>query len=543
MTMNSPDVIVVGAGGGGPVAAYELAARGLKVLMLEAGPWHDPSKDFTRLEHDMSALMDGRFRWGPGDRTKPPWIRRREGANIILQTAGVGGSTLHYNGISPRAFIPNVDAKWPIGYDDLVAWYERVEEFLPVTLVRDLAVKDAAFADGCEAIGLRKSEERDVAEPVWRPCHNAILPIAEMTPETDLTSPDLVGCTMCGHCLQGCANPIGAPLERKAKRATNVSYVPAAVATGNCEVVPNAFATMVLFENGSSGGGASKPARARGIRWRDTETGESHEAEAAVVVLAGGSIENPRLWLNSGLPNSHDMVGRRLTTHLQDIVTGFFDRELHPDVGQVTMARADFPGYGTIFTQGYGPQAFAAVIAGAGAGFWDRPDPDEPWDTQGRFWGVDAQRRIGEYSRTLSLTLSTNDESHPDNRVTLADDWPADEHGPVPKVVYHATPASQERQDWLARKCVEILCAAGATTTHRANIRQTVLMTHIMGTMRMGSDPATSVIDGSCEAHEVDGLYVADTSVLPGVGGANPTLTAQALSARTAGSIAARYFA
>ena len=59
----------------------------------------------------------------------------------------------------------------------------------------------------------------------------------------------------------------------------------------------------------------------------------------------------------------------------------------------------------------------------------------------------------------------------------------------------------------------------------------------------MGADPATSVIDASCEAHEVERLYVADTSVLPGVGGANPTLTAQALSARTAGSIAARYFA
>ena len=104
---------------------------------------------------------------------------------------------------------------------------------------------------------------------------------------------------MCGHCLQGCPNPAGAPLEKKAKRATNVSYVPAAVATGSCEIVPNAFATAVLFEDGAGG-----RARARGVRWRDTETGEAREAEAAVVVMAGGSIENPRLWFNSGLPNS-----------------------------------------------------------------------------------------------------------------------------------------------------------------------------------------------------------------------------------------------
>src|ERR671937_1590891 len=99
---------------------------------------------------------------------------------------------------------------------------------------------------------------------------------------------------MCGHCLVGCPHPAGAPLERKAKRSTNVSYVPVAVATGNCEVVPNAFATKILFEDGSDG-----RARARGVRWRHTETGEVQEAEAPVVVMAGGSIENPRLWLNS----------------------------------------------------------------------------------------------------------------------------------------------------------------------------------------------------------------------------------------------------
>jgi choline dehydrogenase-like flavoprotein len=535
--VDSPDVIVVGAGGGGPVAAKELADRGLTVLMLEAGPWLDPSTDYTRGEHDMRALMNGRLRWGPADRTKPPWIRRRDGTNLILQSAGVGGTTQHYNGISPRAYVPNVDAKWPLSYADLVPWYEQVEEFLPVTLVRDLATKDAIFAEGCEAIGLRRSEERDISEPVWRPCHNAILPVADMPPGVDLRSPDLQGCTMCGHCLEGCPNPIAAPLERKAKRATNVTYIPAAVGTGNCEVVPNAFATAVLFESGEDG-----RARARGVRWRDTETGESREAEAQAVVMAGGSIENPRLWLNSGLPNSHDAVGRRLTMHLQDIVIGMFDREVHPDRGQVTMARADFPGYGTIFVQGYGPQSFAIALAGAGTGFWDRAPEDEPWDTEGRFWGEEAQRRIGEYQRSLSVVISTNDESHPDNRVTLADDWPPDEHGPVPKVIYHATPASQERQDWLARKSVEILCAAGARETHRSNFRQSVLMTHIMGTMRMGNDPAASVTDAGGEAHEVERLFVADSSSIPGVGGANPTLTAQALAARTADQIARRYF-
>ena len=100
----SPDAIVVGAGGGGPVVAKELAEQGAKVLLLEAGPWLDPDQHFTRLEDDMGSIIDGRLRWGPADRAKGPWIRRREGVGLVLQAAGVGGTTLHYNGISPRAY-------------------------------------------------------------------------------------------------------------------------------------------------------------------------------------------------------------------------------------------------------------------------------------------------------------------------------------------------------------------------------------------------------------------------------------------------------
>ena len=184
-----------------------------------------------------------------------------------------------------------------------------------------------------------------------------------MSVDGPLAYPDVDGCTMCGHCLVGCSNPAGAPLERKAKRATNVTYVPAAVATGNCDVIPNAFATEILFDPSGDG----RKARVRGVRWRDTVTGLMDEAESPVVVLAAGSIESPRLYLNSGLPDPAGVAGRYLTTHHQDFVTGFFDREVHPDVGQVTMARADFPGYGTVWSQGFGPQSFS-IVSGGGVG-------------------------------------------------------------------------------------------------------------------------------------------------------------------------------
>jgi choline dehydrogenase-like flavoprotein len=190
---------------------------------------------------------------------------------------------------------------------------------------------------------------------------------------------------------------------RKAKRATNVSDVPPAVATGNCEIVPDAFAMAILHDGGDDG-----RARARGVRWRDTRTGQLREAEARVIVLAGGSIESPRLWLNSALPDSNEAVGRYLTTHLQDIVTGFFDREVNPDVGQITMARADFPGHGTIFVQGNGVENVSIVLAGGGDGFWDEPPADEPWDLQGRFWGEEVVRRMRDYTgRSRSSSAPT----------------------------------------------------------------------------------------------------------------------------------------
>jgi len=528
------DVIIVGAGGGGPVVAKELAERGIAVRMLEAGPWLDPSKDFSRLEDDMNGIVDGRLRWGPSDRTKPPWMRRRDGAGLILQAAGVGGTTLHYNAIAPRAYPRSFD-EWPFPYEELVPWYERVEEFLPVVQVAELSTKDQVFADGCEAAGLKRSDERDCNEAVWRPTHNAILPIATMKAGVPLRYPEVDGCTMCGHCLQGCPHPLGAPTQKKAKRATNVSYVPAAMATGNCEIIANAFATRIMFED--AGGGR---ARARGVAWRDAITGDEHEAEASVVVLAGGSVESPRLWLNSGLPNATDAVGRFFTMHLQDLVTGFFDRETNPNVGQVTMARADFPGYGTFWAQGYGPQAFAAAVAGIGRGFWDDPSPP-PYDFRGRFYGEEAMRTIASYARSLTIVVSTDDEAIAANRITLDPDWPADEHGAVPLVTYHPTEESKRRQDWLCAKAAGVLRAAGATRVHRTD--PGVFITHLMSTMRIGSDPATSVCDPSGEAHQVERLFVGDCSALPNsLGGPNPTLTAQALAARTASNIADRYF-
>jgi choline dehydrogenase-like flavoprotein len=130
------DVIIVGAGGGGPIVAKELAARGLDVLLLEAGPRHaDTEREWTDFENDANSGLSGYLRWGPADRAKPAWLRETPYNGLILQLSGVGGTTQHYYGNSPRAMpgafagyggadaaAYDVAHRFPFRYDEFVSY-------------------------------------------------------------------------------------------------------------------------------------------------------------------------------------------------------------------------------------------------------------------------------------------------------------------------------------------------------------------------------------------------------------------------------------
>ena len=140
------DVIVIGAGGGGPVVAAELAGRGLDVLVLEGGPRQaDPSTEWSHAENDANNPNNGFLRFGPEDRSKPAWFREWTTNMFVWQLSGVGGTTQHYYGNSPRP-MPGVfrgytgaDAAeydtghlFPFTYDELVPYLEWVEATLPI---------------------------------------------------------------------------------------------------------------------------------------------------------------------------------------------------------------------------------------------------------------------------------------------------------------------------------------------------------------------------------------------------------------------------
>jgi choline dehydrogenase-like flavoprotein len=475
----------------------------------------------------MTSPVTGMFRWGPGDRARDPWTRRSTGPSLVLQVAGVGGTTLHYFGNSPRAYPLAVErGNWPVPYSDLVPYYERVEAILPVIRDPRLPTKDALTAYGASQIGLSELPGRDVDRGGWRPQYNAILPPGYDGPGT--------GCTQCGHCWEGCSFPEGETSARRAKRSTDVSYVPLARRSSSYQLLPDSFATAVLTRHGASG------VVAEGVRWRNTVTGELSEATAKIVVLAAGAIETPRLWLSSGLPDTNRRAGRDLTLHSLDFVTGFFDREVDPHIGQSSQSRVDLPGLGCLETIGMLPGKLA-TSAFTFSRVWGHEASGEPWDTEGMLVGDPLVRAMGDYSRSLTLLVLTDDETHSANRVSLDPDWPEDEHGQVPHLSYTPTAESQRRRSRLARYAADILRAAGARRIHRANSEPIYL--HMQSSMRMGRTPARSMVDDRQEAWDVSRLFICDASSLPdGLGGPNPTLTIQMFATRTAEHIATKYF-
>lgn len=557
------DVIIIGAGGGGAVVAKELAQRGLDVLLLEAGPhFKNVEEEWSHYESASQSIL----RWGPANRAQSPWRREYAQSSTAFQTAGVGGTTLQYFANSPRA-MPGAFAGYngsdkaaydtrylfPFSYRELIPYYQWVEATLPVQTAA-LGTKEEVFIKGAEAIGLPYQSTKDIGGDGFRPQENAILQPAGFAGRTNdpylLKFPMAQGCTMCGHCYQGCMLPRQAPRNLKAKRSVYNSYVPMALTTNlwchgkAATLLDDAFVTGILTENLPSG------LKATGVKFRRGATNEELTETARVVVMACGAVETPRLWLNSGLPNPNGWVGKGLTNHATDVVVGIMPFDTKSSMGPASAVRADFPGRGSLENFGGMPGTQAALAflgSEAGiAGMYDNgaPADESGADLTGRLVGPLLKEAMSNIDRLLNIVTLTDDDVDPRNSVSLSAIQPPDENGPVPLVTTPSANFSartRSNREFLAKKAVDILRGAGATKVIRAKAPPSLI--HMHSTMRMGSDTNTSVLDECGEARAVKALFVADNSALANaIGGPNPTLTTQALATRTAEKIFTRYF-
>lgn len=305
-----------------------------------------------------------------------------------------------------------------------------------------------------------------------------------------------------GFCVNGC--------KSDAKGSTHTNYVPKAVAAG-AEIRPGCFALRVESEAG----------RATGVTYR--EDGVERFQPAERVFVSCYAIETPRLLLRSdNLANSSDQVGRNLMVHTGEIVYGRFDRALDsfvtPPVGVMSMD--PYPSNASRgFVRGFWLNTYARFpISFAEALVSSNPD----------LWGRELMDVLDEYANWGLLATLGEVLPNPENRVTLADQQ--DEHGvPVARVTFsygENDRAIIEAERELAEQAME---AAGATRTLVSSGTH-----HLLGTCRMGDDPATSVVGPDCRSHDVPNLWICDGSVFPTGGAVNPSLTIEAIATRTA---------
>ncbi|MDP2496637.1 MAG: GMC family oxidoreductase [Candidatus Palauibacterales bacterium] len=521
------DVVVVGSGFGGTLAAGPLVDAGLDVLLVERGPWvprgpHNWDPDGT-LEVTPYHSADGRRAGGPG----------RGGE--VATTACVGGPSVFYGGVSFRFreedFDPGPEitgdsgARWPLGYRDLRPHYARAERILGVTgRAGDDPTEPPREGPYPAEPGELSAVSRGLAETArgmgLRPFR---LPLA-INRGQDGGRTSCVDCNTCDTfaCAVGAKNDLA------------VSVLPDLIRRG-LELRPNTAVTDLDAAGG----------RVREVELVDRRTAVRSSVSARAVVLAAGALGTPRLLMASGLRDRNlagGAVGRYLTRHCSAIAFGFFpgvpdDHDVfHKQVGINDFYFGD-PG-GSARTNG----------GGRGRRTNGGPEPSKLGNLQQvqtpangviRSALPDALANALQPAarRLVGLLALAEDAPREENRVEL--DPSREDATGLPEIAVHHTYAGRDlaARDALIDRARTILRRAGAAFSYTHEIDT---FSHALGTVRMGEDPETAPLAPDGRYRGVENLWVTDGSALPTSGGVNPSLTIAANALRVGRGIAGR---
>jgi len=515
---NEPvDVLIIGAGASGAAVAWSLAETRMRIVCLEQGDWMNPS-DYPTTGLDWEARAMGDYSFSPN--------RRRASADYpvndddspikIANFNGVGGGTVLYAGHYPR-FHPSdfrvktldgVGEDWPIDYDTLAPFYDENDRVTGVSGLEGdpaypaktsqmpplpLGRAGETVAKGFNAMGWH-----------WWPSDSAIA--TEPYDGRDR-------CINLGGCLSGCA--------QGAKASADITYWPEAIRAG-VELRTRCRVREITVNDQDM---------ASGVVYYDAD-GVEHFQAAEVVILASNGVGTPRLLLNSrssrfpdGLANSSGLVGRNLMFHPYASISGIFDDPQDGSEGpgdclwsqefyETDPTRGFLRGFTYEMTRGRGPvqTALTGMHSGRipfGAGHHD------------------AYRAL--YKRITGMVAICEDLPELRNTVTL-DPELTDANGiPAPKITYALSQNSRDMLHFAVARATEVLKAAGATDVF-SELPLSIGGWHLMGTARMGTDPATSVVNEWGRSHDVKNLFVVDGSVFVTSAGVNPTRTIQALA-------------
>jgi choline dehydrogenase-like flavoprotein len=526
------DFAVVGSGAAGGILARELAQAGFSVLVFEQGPRLEAG-DF---EHDelkyyfMHGITNNPDTSPQTFRDNPTAVAERiEHFAPLIYARLVGGSSAHFtanfwrfhevdfNEHTLLGDIPGAAlADWPITYQELEPYYTKVEWEVGVSGLAGASPFDPPRSKPYPMPPMPVKSSGVLLERGARKLglHPYPAPLA-ITSQPYRGRP---GCVHCGFC-------IGFGCEVRAKSASLYTMIPEAEATGLCEVRSESYVFHV--ETNEQG-------RATGVRYFDLDKHE-HLQKARAVILAANGAETPRLLLNStsnrfpnGLANSSGMVGQHLMFNQGSYVLAMFEHELNEYKSvQATRVVHDF--YNSDPKRGfYGGGGLDARLGPAPIGWAAAAGGELPG------WGQPLKERLEGFTRSMMCAGHTTSLAVPTNSVSidpqLKDAWGV----PAIRVTYKDHPDDMKFARFMQDRAAEIMDAAGALKVWRGPITERRFSVHLLGTCRMGNDPAKSVIDKYHRTHDVPNLFLCDGSSFVTSGRGQPTLTIEALAFRAA---------
>jgi choline dehydrogenase-like flavoprotein len=502
--MSEYDVIVIGSGAGGGTLVRHLAPSGRRILLLERGDW------LPREPQNWDAapvFVDNRYvspdTWYDAD-GKPfqPQIHYFVGGATKLYGAALYrlreedfAPLTHHDGISPG---------WPISYDEMEPYYTLAEQRYQVHGARgeDPTEPRSSAPYPFPAVSHEPRIQQlsdDLEAAGHRPFH---APCGIMLTESDMPRSACIRCATCD----------GFPCLVHAKSDADVLAVRPALEHSNVELWTNAEAVRL----------ETNPAGTAVTGVVVDHDGERATVTGDLVVVSCGAANSAKLLLASaseahpgGLANGSDQVGRNYMFH-NSVAVLALSNEPNPTVFQKTLGLNDFY-FGTSDFQF--PMGNIQMVGKSSAQMYRG---EKPLQTR-----LAPERTLEEVARhAVDFWLSTEDLPRPENRVTLREDG---------SIALAYTPTNEEPKDRLLHQLKSMLGRLGMHHDHliprHAYLKNDIPVAgvaHQAGTCRFGSDPAASVLDANCRAHEVDNLYVVDTSFFPSIGAVNPALTAMA---------------
>jgi choline dehydrogenase-like flavoprotein len=549
------DVVIVGSGAGGGVAAHVLALAGAKICMLEAGEWFDCTKQSSMFQWPYNAphraagskekpfgYFDATLQGGwqvPGEPyTSAPgsefkWWRGRM----------LGGRTNHYGRISlrmgPYDFKPySRDGKgfdWPITYDDLAPYYDKAEELIGV-FGSEEGLENTPDGKFQPAPAPRSYEKlvKLASDKLNIPCVPSRLAI--------LTRPlhGRPACHYCGQCGRSCS-------ANANFNSPGVHILPA-IKTGNLEVRTGAMAREVLV--GPDG-------MATGVAYVDKKTRKDIAVNAKIVVLAASCCETARIMLNSksslfpnGIANSTGLVGKYVMDTVGSDVGGFLPimQDLPPRNEDGTGGMHMYMPWWNYKEQKAGKMPFSRgyhIEMGGGRGLPEAGVLGESHQVLGGGYGVELKKNLRKiYGCDIGFSgrgeMIPNENSYCEIDPNVVDQWG------IPVLRFHFKWSQDEilQARHMQETFQAIIEQMGGVVTYKSGAEKNWGISvggeiiHEVGATQMGSDPKKSVLNQHCQAWDCKNLFITDAAPFVSNADKNPTLTITALGWRTSEYIA-----